>query len=102
MSWISKFARNSPKSRDYAERTLAAYRLGIKAGGAIRGIRILTGEGTCDTCLSHANAIYSPDDAPKLPHQDCTHSEGCRCAYTLEMDIDGKTVDWSLVHRSRE
>jgi hypothetical protein len=101
MSWISQFARTKPKAPDYAEKSLAAYKLGIKAGGAIEGIRILVGEDSCAFCNAHAGQTYSPEQAPNLPLEDCRHPKGCRCAYTLAMKPGGETVDWSQRHRNR-
>ena len=39
-NWLDKFHRQMAKSPNYAEKTLAAYRLGMKAKGSIAGIRI--------------------------------------------------------------
>ena len=99
MSWISEFVRTRPKSPDYAERTLAGYRLGIKAGGSIQGVRILIGDDSCPQCRMYAERIFAPDDAPKLPVAECSYPKGCRCAYTLAMDLNWETVDWRTVRR---
>ena len=88
MSWIQQFARNKPKPPDYAERTLKAYRMGIKAGGSIRGVRVLVSEDSCPTCRALAESTYTPDNAPVLPLAGCTHPTGCRCAYTLVMHAE--------------
>ena len=84
-SWIQQHARHKPKPPDYAEKTLAAYRLGLRAKGAIVGVRLLTAEDSCPTCRALAEQVYTPDTAPRLPHAGCTHPAGCRCAYTPEM-----------------
>jgi hypothetical protein len=84
-TWIHQFARRKPKPANYAEKTLTAYRLGMKAKGAIVGVRILVSEASCQVCRAMADQVYTPDTAPRLPHADCTHPEGCRCAYTPVM-----------------
>ena len=102
MTWMRQFARSKPKAPDYAEKTLAAYRIGIKAGGAIQGIRILVGEDSCPVCRVHADRTYTPDDAPILPLAECTYPEGCRCAYTLAMKASGETKDWGRSRRDAQ
>jgi hypothetical protein len=84
-SWIHQFARHKPKPANYADKTLAAYRLGMKARGAIVGVRVLAAEDSCPACQALAGQTYLPDDAPRLPHAGCTHPGGCRCAYTPVM-----------------
>lgn len=84
-TWIHQFARRKPKPANYAEKTLAAYRLGMKAKGAIVGVRVLVSESSCPTCRAMADQVYTPDTAPHLPHAGCTHPDGCRCAYTPVM-----------------
>ena len=85
MSWIYQFVRTKPKAPEYAEKALKGYRLGIKAGGTIQGIRVLVGEESCPTCRANAERVFTPDDVPILPLAGCTHPDGCRCAYTLAM-----------------
>jgi hypothetical protein len=80
--WLNDFQRSLKKAEDYAEKTLAAYRLGMKAGGSIRGVSIQVDEACCQ--LAHglpAGAIYHPDDAPHLPLQGCPLGRQCRCVY---------------------
>lgn len=101
MGWISQFSRTRPKPANYAEKALSAYRLGVKAGGAIQGVRILVGEDSCAECRLHADIVYSPEDAPILPLDGCTHAEGCRCAYTPAMKASGETVDWGSLRSGR-
>ncbi len=84
-TWIHQFARHKAKPANYAEKTLTAYRLGMKAKGAIIGVRVLVSEASCPTCCALADQVYTPDTAPHLPHAGCTHPEGCRCAYTPVM-----------------
>lgn len=84
-SWIQQHARHKPKPPDYAEKTLAAYRLGMRAKGAIVGVRVLVAGDSCPACQALAGPVYTPDTAPRLPYAGCTHPDGCRCAYTPEM-----------------
>jgi hypothetical protein len=84
-NWIHQFARHKPKPPNYAEKTLAAYRLGMKAKGSIRGVRVLVAEDSCPACRALAEAEYTPDNAPILPLAECRHPSGCRCAYTPVM-----------------
>jgi hypothetical protein len=84
-SWIQQHARSKRKPADYAEKTLAAYKLGMRAKGAIIGVRVLAAPDSCPECRALGDQVYSPDDAPRLPHAACTHAEGCRCAYTPVM-----------------
>jgi hypothetical protein len=57
----------------------------MRARGSIVGVRILTSDDSCPDCRALASRVYTPDDAPILPHATCTHPEGCRCAYTPVM-----------------
>ncbi len=88
MDWIRQFVRNRTKPPDYAAKTLKAYRLGVKAGGSIEGVKILVSEDSCPACRAVGERIYAPQEAPLLPLIDCTHTRGCRCAYTLVMKTD--------------
>jgi hypothetical protein len=70
------------KAPDYAAKTLAAYALGIRSGGSIRGVRIEVQPDGCEGSRSlPQNAVYQPEDAPLIPLQDCTLGTGCTCVY---------------------
>jgi len=87
--WLKGFLHDMPKKPDYAEKTLAAYRLGIKAGGYIRGVRIVIDTDGCEACRALDTSIeYSPDDAPHLPLIDCTKGLHCRCVYRPAMTFE--------------
>ncbi|PIE82056.1 MAG: hypothetical protein CSA11_01760 [Chloroflexi bacterium] len=80
--WLNKFHKDREKPEDYAEKTLAQYRLGMKGGGSIAGVSILIDEDGCDACLSlEAGVIYHPDEAPRLPLPGCSKGRQCRCVY---------------------
>lgn len=85
--WLQDHVRR-PKDPHYAERVLDRYRLGMKAHGAIRGVRIITGSDSCPICRQYAGTVFLPDDAPIIPIAGCTQAGGCRCAYTAVMDYD--------------
>jgi hypothetical protein len=43
MTWLTDFHRRTEKAADHVEKSLAAYRLGMKARGAIVWVRIGVG-----------------------------------------------------------
>jgi hypothetical protein len=45
--WLDRFHRESEKGPRYAEKALAAYRLGKRAGGALAGVTVCAGAGCC-------------------------------------------------------
>ena len=85
--WLDKFQKATEKPDDYAEKTLAAYKLGMKAKGSIAGVRIATPPNACATCLE-TDGLFHPDDAPRLPHQNCTCTSGCQCVYRPVMTYE--------------
>jgi hypothetical protein len=87
MEWMQNHIRQ-PKDSGYAQRVLDGYRLGMRARGAIRGVRIVTGSDSCPTCQALADQVYHPDTAPRLPIQECSHSRGCRCSYAPVMTYE--------------
>ena len=91
--WLKGFQQDMEKSPDYAEKTLAAYRLGMKAKGSIRGVRIEVDRAGCAASKAlEPSAEYLPDDAPILPLAGCTKGSHCRCIYrpvmTYEQEIE--------------
>jgi hypothetical protein len=89
LNWLKDFARTKEKPENYAEKTLAAYKLGIRAGGSIRGVRILSFPDCCQAAQElDADAVYSPDDAPILPLPECTMKAECRCLYRPVMKYE--------------
>lgn len=80
--WLDDLQRQSEKADDYAEKTLAAYRLGIKAGGSIVAVRVQVAEDSCRAAKDLApSKTYHPDEAPRLPLQDCSQRSRCHCVY---------------------
>jgi hypothetical protein len=81
-AWLDRFLKDSAKTADYAEKTLAAYRLGMKAKGSVAGVRILSDPDGCDGCRQlDSTAVYHPDDAPRLPLPECDQARACGCVY---------------------
>ena len=84
--WLTDFHHAARKPGDYAEKTLAAYRLGMRAGGSIAGVTIETDAGCCAAARElPAGAVYHPDEAPRLPLADCPLGLGCRGVYRPKM-----------------
>lgn len=89
--WLNKFQQDMEKPENYAEKTLAAYRLGIKAKGSIAGVRIETAENCCRPAQNlPPDSVYHPDDAPHLPLPDCPQGRRCRCIYRPVMAYQQK------------
>lgn len=80
--WLNKFQQGMAKPADYAEKTLAQYRLGMKAKGSIAGVAIVVDEAGCEACKAlPEDTVYHPDDAPRLPLLNCSKGRQCRCVY---------------------
>ena len=87
--WLNKFHHEMEKDLDYAEKTLAAYRLGMRAKGSIVGVVIQRAQNCCDAARQlPENKIYLPDDAPRLPLLDCPHGRRCGCVYRPVMSYE--------------
>lgn len=84
--WLNKFQQDLEKESDYAEKTLAAYRLGMKAKGSIVGVVVRPAPNCCDEARALApNKVYHPDVAPTLPLQNCPQQRRCGCVYRPAM-----------------
>jgi hypothetical protein len=80
--WLKDFYREREKPENYADKTLAAYRLEVKAGGSIRGVSIQVAPDCCEAARRLPEGqIYQPDEAPRLPLPDCPLGRRCRCLY---------------------
>lgn len=80
--WLERFQREREKGPRHAEKALAAYRLGKRAGGALAGVAIRGGPGCCAAAARLERAgPRDPDEAPPLPLPDCDRPAACRCAY---------------------
>jgi len=80
--WLNRLQHRLKRDQDYAEKTLAAYRLGMMAKGSIVGVRILTAPNCCHAAQKlPAGKVYHPDQAPLLPLPDCPQAHCCGCLY---------------------
>jgi len=80
--WLNKFQHDMEKEPDYAVKTLAAYRLGMKAKGPIVGVVVQPALNCCDAAQRlPAGKVYHPDQAPLLPLSDCSQGRRCGCVY---------------------
>lgn len=95
--WLNKFQHGLKKAADYAEKTLAAYRLGIKANGSIAGVRVELDDHCCALAKSQIDptAVYHPDQAPRIPLEGCPNGLNCSCVYrpvmTYELPAEAQT-----------
>ncbi len=87
--WMLDHIR-TPKDAGYAQRVLDRYRLGMRARGAIRGVRVIPGADSCAVGQSCAGRAYLPDEAPLIPLAGCTLPGGCRCSYAPVMTYQGE------------
>ena len=91
-NWLDDFQQRMEKPENYAEKTLAQYRLGMKAKGSIAGVRIDIDKEGCDACQNlDEKIVYHPDDAPHLPLDACTKGNHCGCVYrpVMSYEMDG-------------
>ena len=80
--WLNKFQHRMEKEPGYAVKTLAAYRLGMKAKGSIAGVVVQPAPDCCAAARKlPAGKVYHPDQAPLLPLPDCPQAARCECLY---------------------
>jgi len=80
--WLDRFQHHLEKEPDYAAKTLAGYRLGMKAKGSIVGVVVVPAADCCDAARKlPAGKVYHPDQAPLLPLPDCPQGRRCGCLY---------------------
>jgi len=81
-AWLDKFQHNILKEPNYAKKTLAAYRLGMRAKGSIVGVAVEPAPNCCEAARNlPTGKVYHPDDAPQLPLPDCPQGGRCGCVY---------------------
>lgn len=89
MDWLNNFQQEMAKPANYAEKTLAAYKLGMRAKGSIVGVRVVVDEACCAVAKAlPVGEIYHPDDAPHLPLPDCPLGNSCHCVYRPVMTYE--------------
>jgi hypothetical protein len=87
--WLNRFQSTREKTPDYAEKALAAYRRGMKANGAIVGVRIEVGPDGCESASKLLAAkVYEPEEAPSLPLPGCPIGRCCGCVYRPVMNYE--------------
>jgi len=80
--WLNKFHQDMEKDPGHAEKTLAAYRLGMRGKGSIVGVVIHATQNCCGAARQlPQDQIYHPDEAPRLPLPDCNQARCCACVY---------------------
>jgi hypothetical protein len=52
----------------------------MKSNPRIRAVRVSVADDACPYCYGLLNT-YPKDAVPDLPHQGCSHENGCRCFY---------------------
>jgi hypothetical protein len=60
----------------------------------VRSIRVTVANDACPYCYERMNT-YAKDRVPHLPHEGCSHVNGCRCFYEPVLEetaIVGKVV----------
>ncbi len=90
-TWLNNFHQGMTKAENYAEKTLAAYRLGMRAKGAIVGVRVAVDEQTCCQFAREQidpEMVYTPDNAPHVPLVDCPLGAHCTCVYRPVMKYE--------------
>ena len=87
--WLNKFHKEMDQADDYAEKTLAAYKLGMRSKGSIAGVRVELVPGACEICRQvDETAVFHPDNAPRLPLENCQNDKKCRCVYRPVMTYE--------------
>jgi hypothetical protein len=87
--WLQGFQHRTEKEPKYAEKTLAAYALGIKAKGSLQGVVAQPGPDCCDAARRLSpGKIYLPKEAPHLPLPDCSRGSHCDCVYRPAMSYE--------------
>jgi hypothetical protein len=56
--------------------------------GLATKVRILANRDSCPYCQA-MERVYDFDEVPELPHEACSHPDGCRCFYAPVLDYFG-------------
>ena len=82
LEWLNKFYKQTEKAPDYYEKTLAAYRLGMKGKGSIVGVLVERPSDCCEVVQRlPIGEIYDPRQARRLSLPGCSEVRRCRCVY---------------------
>jgi hypothetical protein len=98
MTWLRQQVQVA-KNTHYSQSVLTRYKLGMKAGGAIGGVRLVAPTDGCPTCVVLADRVYDPDTVPLIPVAGCRTSGGCRCTYAPVMVYELNA--WPMDHRPK-
>jgi hypothetical protein len=87
--WLKSFQHGVEKDPNYAQKVLAAYRMGMRAKGAIKGVTVLAAPNCCSSARSlPPGTVYHPDEAPIVPLKGCSQPDTCGCIYRPAMDYE--------------
>jgi hypothetical protein len=67
----------------------------MQANPRVRAVRVTVAYDACPHCYEQMNT-YLKDKVPPLPHQGCSHENGCRCFYEPVLEeaaLVGKIAD---------
>ena len=67
----------------------------MQKNSRVRSIRVTVAHDACPHCYELLKT-YPKDKVPQLPHQGCSHENGCRCFYEPVLEetaIVGKVVE---------
>ena len=77
---------------EYSATAVALKRL--QANPRVRSVRVTVANDACSHCYELMKT-YPKDQVPHLPHQGCSHENGCRCFYEPVLEetaIVGKVI----------
>lgn len=67
----------------------------MQENSRVRAIRVTVAYDACPHCYELMKT-YQKDQAPRLPHEGCSHENGCRCFYEPileEAALIGKVIE---------
>jgi hypothetical protein len=67
----------------------------MQANPRVRAVRVSVANDACAFCYQRMET-YPKDKVPHLPHEGCSHTNGCRCFYEPVLEdtaIVGKVVE---------
>jgi hypothetical protein len=70
--------------------------------GFINAVFIMRRTDSCPECQKLQNLNYMPWELPRLPHEACTHPEGCRCHYMPVMRMSFGMPGFGVVTRQKD
>lgn len=78
--------------KEYSATVVALQRM--QANPRVKAIRVTVAQDACPHCYELMQT-YKKENVPALPHQGCSHANGCRCFYEPVLEetaIVGKVV----------